>query len=74
MDKLHEYGFISKEECELFKSRFDDLEARGVDVSKIHGGDLSVLREDDLFENFQKWHLTHKKTVKQLICIIEARS
>ena len=52
MDKLHEYGFISKEECELFKSRFDDLEARGVDVSKIHGGDLSVLRDNELFEEF----------------------
>lgn len=66
MDKLHEYGFMSKEECELFKSRFDDLEARGVDVSKIHGGDLSVLREDDLFEEFSKMALEAQENGKSI--------
>lgn len=52
MDKLKDAGLLSEEEAELFKSRFDDLEARGIDVSQIHGGDLSVLRDDELFEEF----------------------
>lgn len=57
MDKLNEFGFISKEESELFKSRFDELEAQGVDVSQIRGGDLSVLRDDKLFDEFSKMAL-----------------
>lgn len=54
MDKLADYGFISVEEAALFKSRFEELEARGVDVSTIKGGDLSILRDNDLFEEFAK--------------------
>lgn len=54
MDKLYDYGLISKEDCELFKSRFDHLEAQGVDVSKIRGGSLDVLRDDKLFEVYEQ--------------------
>ena len=54
MDKLHEYGFISEEERDLFKQRFDYLESKGVDVSKIKGGDLNNLRDDKLFEQYEK--------------------
>lgn len=66
MDKLVNYGFISAEEAELFKSRFDDLEARGVDISKLKGGDLSVLREDDLFEEFSKMALEAQERGKAI--------
>ena len=54
MDKLHEYGFISEEERDLFKQRFDYLESKGVDVSQIKGGDLNNLRDDKLFEQYEK--------------------
>lgn len=54
MDKLHEYGFISEEERDLFKQRFDYLESKCVDVSQIKGGDLNNLRDDKLFEQYEK--------------------
>lgn len=54
MDKLHEYGFISEEERDLFKQRFDYLESKGVDVNQIKGGDLNNLRDDKLFEQYEK--------------------
>ena len=54
MDKLHEYGFISEEERDLFKQRYDYLESKGVDVSQIKGGDLNKLRDDKLFEQYEK--------------------
>ena len=54
MDKLHEYGFISEKERDLFKQRFDYLESKGVDVSQIKGGDLNNLRDDKLFEQYEK--------------------
>ena len=54
MDKLHEYGFISEEERDLFKQRFDYLESKGIDVSQIKGGDLNNLRDDKLFEQYEK--------------------
>ena len=54
MDKLCEYGFISEEERDLFKQRFDYLESKGIDVSQIKGGDLNNLRDDKLFEQYEK--------------------
>lgn len=54
MDKLCEYGFISEEDRDLFKQRFDYLESKGVDVSQIKGGDLNNLRDDKLFEQYEK--------------------
>lgn len=57
MDKLGEYGFISPEEATLYKSRYDELAARGIDVNNIQGGDLKVLRDPELFEEFAKMAL-----------------
>lgn len=54
MDKLCEYGFISEEDRDLFKQRFDYLESKGIDVSQIKGGDLNNLRDDKLFEQYEK--------------------
>ena len=54
MDKLFEYGFISEEDRDLFKQRFDYLESKGIDVSQIKGGDLNNLRDDKLFEQYEK--------------------
>lgn len=54
MDKLCEYGFISDEDRDLFKQRFDYLESKGIDVSQIKGGDLNNLRDDKLFEQYEK--------------------
>ena len=54
MDKLCEYGFISEADRDLFKQRFDYLESKGVDVSQIKGGDLNNLRDDKLFEQYEK--------------------
>ena len=54
MDKLCEYGFISEEERDLFKQRFDYLESKGIDVSQIKGGDLNNLRDDKLFEQYEQ--------------------
>lgn len=54
MDKLCEYGFISEADRDLFKQRFDYLESKGIDVSQIKGGDLNNLRDDKLFEQYEK--------------------
>ena len=54
MDKLCEYGFISESDRDLFKQRFDHLESKGIDVSQIKGGDLNNLRDDKLFEQYEK--------------------
>lgn len=54
MDKLCEYGFISEQDRDLFKQRFDYLESKGIDVSQIKGGDLNNLRDDKLFEQYEK--------------------
>lgn len=54
MDKLCEYGFISETDRDLFKQRFDYLESKGIDVSQIKGGDLNNLRDDKLFEQYEK--------------------
>lgn len=54
MDKLYEYGFISEADRDLFKQRFDYLESKGIDVSQIKGGDLNNLRDDKLFEQYEK--------------------
>lgn len=54
MDKLCEYGFISETDRDLFKQRFDYLESKGINVSQIKGGDLNNLRDDKLFEQYEK--------------------
>ena len=54
MDKLCEYDFISEADRDLFKQRFDYLESKGIDVSQIKGGDLNNLRDDKLFEQYEK--------------------
>lgn len=54
MDKLRDAGLISKEDAELFKQFYDDLEAQGVDVSKIRGGDLSLIRDENYRDEYQR--------------------